>query len=118
ALVTSWLVIKKPDLSMMLNGAIAALVAITAGCAFVAPWGALLIGFVAGASVVGGVLLVERIGIDDPVGAIAAHGMSGLWGTLALGFLTVPTLAENLAPGSGGLLHPGPAHQLRGRAVG
>jgi Amt family ammonium transporter len=118
ALVTSWLVIKKPDLSMMLNGAIAALVAITAGCAFVAPWGALLIGFVAGAIVVGGVLLVERIGIDDPVGAIAAHGMSGLWGTLALGFLTVPTLAENLATGSGGLLYTGSAHQLGVQALG
>ena len=94
AVFTSWLVIKKPDLSMMLNGAIAALVAITAACAFVAPWGAILIGFVAGVIVVFGILLVERIGLDDPVGAIAAHGMSGVWGTLALGFLTVPSLAE------------------------
>src|SRR4051794_6333023 len=78
AVITSWLVIKKPDLSMMLNGAVAALVAITAACAFVAPWGAILIGFVAGAIVVLGVLLVDRIGIDDPVGAIAAHGMAGV----------------------------------------
>src|SRR5205814_9983949 len=89
AVVTSWLVIKKPDLSSMLNGAIAALVAITAACAFVAPWGAIVIGLVAGAIVVYGVLLVERIGIDDPVGAVAAHGMSGVWGTLSLGFLAV-----------------------------
>ena len=96
AVVTSWIVIKKPDLSMMLNGAIAALVAITAACAFVAPWAAILIGFVAGVIVVVGVLAVDRIGIDDPVGAIAAHGMSGMWGTLALGFLTVPSLAEKL----------------------
>ena len=66
AVFTSWLVIKKPDLSMMLNGAIAALVAITAACAFVAPWAAILIGFVAGVIVVFGVLFVERIGIDDP----------------------------------------------------
>ncbi len=78
AVLTSWLVIKKPDLSMMLNGAIAALVAITAGCAFVAPWAAILIGFVAGGIVVFGVLAVERVGLDDPVGAIAAHGMSGI----------------------------------------
>ena len=80
AVVTSWLVIKKPDLSMMLNGAIAALVAITAACAFVAPWAAIVIGFGAGVIVVFGVLLVERIGIDDPVGALAAHGMAGRLG--------------------------------------
>ena len=95
---------------MMLNGAIAALVAITAACAFVAPWGAILIGFVAGVIVVFGILLVERIGLDDPVGAIAAHGMSGVWGTLALGFLTVPSLAERLDTGKRRPL-------LRGRAA-
>ena len=60
AVITSWLVIKKPDLSMMLNGAIAALVAITAACAFVAPWAAIVIGLVSGAIVVVGVLLVEK----------------------------------------------------------
>jgi Amt family ammonium transporter len=118
AVVTSWLVIKKPDLSMMLNGAIAALVAITAACAFVAPWAAVLIGFVAGVIVVLGVLLVDRIGIDDPVGAIAAHGMSGVWGTLALGFLTVPALSEKLATGSPGLFYGGGLHQLGVQALG
>jgi ammonium transporter, Amt family len=118
AVVTSWIVIKKPDLSMMLNGAIAALVAITAACAFVAPWAALLIGFVAGVIVVLGSLLVERVGIDDPVGAIAAHGMSGMWGTLALGFLTVPKLAENLGTGKGGLFYGGGFHQLGIQALG
>ena len=87
AVITSWIVVKKPDLSMMLNGAIAALVAITAACAFVAPWAAILIGGVAGVIVVLGSLLVERLRIDDPIGAIAAHGMAGVWGTLALGFL-------------------------------
>ena len=66
AVITSWLVVKKPDLSMMLNGAIAALVAITAACAFVAPWAAIVIGFVSGIIVVLGSLLVERVGIDDP----------------------------------------------------
>ena len=101
AIVTSWLVVKKPDLSMMLNGAIAALVAITASCAFVAPWAAIVIGFVSGIIVVVGSLAVERVGLDDPVGAIAAHGMSGVWGTLALGFLTVPGLADRLGDRSG-----------------
>ena len=118
AVVTSWIVIKKPDLSMMLNGAIAALVAITAACAFVAPWAAILIGFVAGVIVVLGSLFVEKIGIDDPVGALAAHGMSGMWGTLALGFLTVPKLAENLDTGKGGLFYGGGFHQLGIQALG
>ncbi len=118
AVVTSWLVIKKPDLSMMLNGAIAALVAITAACAFVAPWAALVIGFVAGVIVVLGVLAVDKVGIDDPIGAIAAHGMSGIWGTLSLGFLTVPSLAEKLATGKGGLFYGGGLHQLGIQALG
>jgi Amt family ammonium transporter len=118
AVVTSWLVIKKPDLSMMLNGAIGALVAITAACAFVAPWAAILIGFVAGVIVVLGVLAVDRVGIDDPVGAVAAHGMSGIWGTLALGFLTVPELSEKLATGQPGLFYGGGLHQLGVQALG
>jgi ammonium transporter, Amt family len=118
AVATSWIVIKKPDLSMMLNGAIAALVAITAACAFVAPWAAILIGFVAGVIVVLGSLLVERVGIDDPVGALAAHGMSGMWGTLSLGFLTVPSLADKLATGKGGLFYGGGFHQLGVQALG
>ncbi|MEO8036738.1 MAG: ammonium transporter [Acidobacteriota bacterium] len=118
AVVTSWIVVKKPDLSMMLNGAIAALVAITAACAFVAPWAAILIGFVSGIIVVVGSLLVEKVGIDDPVGAIAAHGMSGVWGTLALGFLAVPKLADRLATGKGGLFYGGGVHQLGVQALG
>jgi Amt family ammonium transporter len=118
AIVTSWLVIKKPDLSMMLNGAIAALVAVTAACAFVAPWAALVVGFVAGCIVVLGVLAVERLGIDDPIGAIAAHGMAGVWGTLSLGFLTLPSQAESLATGSAGLFYGGGVHQLRTQVVG
>jgi Amt family ammonium transporter len=118
AVMTSWIVVKKPDLSMMLNGAIAALVAITAACAFVAPWAAIVIGFVAGVIVVVGALAVERARIDDPIGAIAAHGMAGVWGTLALGFLTVPELAENLATGSAGLFYGGGLHQLGVQALG
>jgi ammonium transporter, Amt family len=118
AVITSWLVIKKPDLSMMLNGAIAALVAITAACAFVAPWAAIVIGLVAGGIVVVGVLAVERVGLDDPVGAVAAHGMSGVWGTLSLGFLTVPGLAAKLDTGRGGLFYGGGFHQLGVQALG
>jgi len=115
---TSWLVIKKPDLSMMLNGAIAALVAITAACAFVAPWAAIVIGLVAGAIVVLGVLAVERARIDDPIGAISAHGMAGVWGTLSLGFLALPGQAESLATGQGGLFYGGGFHQLGVQVLG
>src|SRR5215510_3489662 len=112
AVLTSWVVIKKPDLSMMLNGVVAALAAITAACAFVAPWAALVIGLVSGVIVVLGVLVVERARIDDPIGAISAHGMAGVWGTLSLGFLALPGQAKSLATGSGGLLYGGGFHQL------
>jgi len=118
AVFTSWLVIKKPDLSMMLNGAVAALVAITASCAFVAPWAAIVIGLIAGSIVVVGVLAVERAGIDDPIGAIAAHGMAGVWGTLSLGFLALPSQAESLATGTAGLFYGGGLHQLGVQLVG
>jgi Amt family ammonium transporter len=118
AVATSWIVIKKPDLSMMLNGAVAALVAITAACAFVAPWGAIVIGLVAGVIVVLGVLAVERVRIDDPIGAIAAHGMAGVWGTLSLGFLALPSQAKSLATGSAGLFYGGGVHQLGIQALG
>jgi Amt family ammonium transporter len=118
AVTVSWLVLKKPDLSMMLNGVIAALVAVTAAAGFVAPWAAILIGFVAGGIAVLGVLLVERIRIDDPIGAVAVHGMAGVWGTLATGIFAVPALAENLATGGGGLWYTGSFHQLGVQAVG
>jgi ammonium transporter, Amt family len=116
--LTSWLVIKKPDLSMMLNGVIAALVAVTAAAGFVAPWAAIVIGLVAGAVAVLGVLLVERIRIDDPIGAVAVHGMAGVWGTLATGIFAVPALAENLATGTGGLWYTGSFAQLGTQALG
>ena len=116
--LTAWIVIKKPDISMMLNGAIAALVAITAACGFVAPWAALVIGVVSGAIAVVGVLAIERIGIDDPIGAVSVHGMAGVWGTLATGLFAVPALAKNLATGTGGLVYTGSFHQLGVQALG
>jgi Amt family ammonium transporter len=114
----AWLVLRKADVSMMLNGVIAALVAITAACGFVAPWSAVVIGAVAGSIAVAGVLWVERIGIDDPIGAVAVHGMAGVWGTLAVGLFAVPALASNLATGSGGLFYTGSFHQLGVQALG
>ena len=118
AVLVSWLVIKKPDLSMMLNGAIAALVAVTAACGFVAPWAAIVIGAVAGTIAVLGVLGVERLGIDDPIGAVSVHGLAGVWGTLATGLFALPQLASTLGTGTGGLVYTGSFHQLGVQAVG
>jgi ammonium transporter, Amt family len=118
AVLCAWLVIRKPDLSMMLNGAIGALVAITAACAFVAPWAAIVIGAVAGGIVVLGILLVERLKIDDPIGAIAAHGLAGVWGTLSLGFLAAPSLVDRVGIGEAGLLYGGGVRQLGVQALG
>ncbi len=118
AVAVSWIVIKKPDLSMMLNGVIAALVAITAACGFVAPWAAIVIGAVAGSIAVLGVLGVERLRVDDPIGAVSVHGLAGVWGTLATGIFAVPALADNLATGTGGLVYTGSFHQLGVQALG
>ncbi len=75
----------KPDPTLICNGIIAGLVAISGPCPFVDSWAAVLVGAVAGSVVVGSVLLLERRGIDDPVGAISVHGVAGLWGLLAVG---------------------------------
>ncbi len=75
----------KPDPSMLCNGMLAGLVAITAPCAFVDSWAAVLIGAIAGVIVVISVFFWDRLGIDDPVGAISVHGVNGTWGVIALG---------------------------------
>jgi len=85
AMFTVWKMFGKPDLSMAMNGALAGLVAITAPCAFVDPWAAIIIGAVGGIIVVLGVLGLDKLKIDDPVGAVAVHGFNGIWGTLAIG---------------------------------
>jgi Amt family ammonium transporter len=86
AMFLMWRMFGKPDPSMTANGLLAGLVAITAPCAFVAPWAAAVIGIVAGQIVVYAVLWVERKAkVDDPVGAVAVHGANGLWGLLAVG---------------------------------
>src|SRR6266498_4003592 len=117
-IVSAWVILRKPDISMMLNGVLAALVAITAASGFVAPWAAVVIGMVSGLIAVAGVLFVERIGIDDPIGAVSVHGMAGVWGTLATGLFAVPSLASNLATGPGGLVDTGWLQQLGIQALG
>jgi Amt family ammonium transporter len=108
AMIASLWLFKTLDVSQMGNGAIAGLVAITAPCAFVEGWAALLIGVVAGLILPPLVLAVEKMRIDDPVGALPAHGVAGIWGTLSIGFFAV---AERTG-GAEGLLYGGGAHQL------
>ncbi|MEI9936029.1 MAG: ammonium transporter [Pseudomonadota bacterium] len=86
--VYMWNVYGKPDPSMMCNSMLAGLVAITSPCAFVTPLGAFIIGIVAGVLVVWSVFFVERMGIDDPVGAISVHGANGVWGLIAVGLFS------------------------------
>ena len=82
------IVLKKPDLSMALNGLLAGLVSITAGADVVGPWGAVAMGAVGGVIVVFSILFFDKIKMDDPVGAISVHGVCGIWGTISLVFFT------------------------------
>jgi Amt family ammonium transporter len=93
ALITSRAKQKTIDIGMVGNGAIAALVAITAPSGYVEVWAAPIIGAVAGVIVVYGILAIDKV-LDDPVGALSAHGLAGIWGTLSCGIFTAPRLAE------------------------
>src|SRR5690606_9000284 len=84
AMFTSWRLNDKPDIGLTVNGALGGLVAVTAGCAFVTPLSAVLIGGAAGVIVIIAVLGLERQQLDDPVGAISVHGVCGLWGTVSV----------------------------------
>ncbi len=89
AMFTAWTLFKKPDAGMALNGALAGLVGVTAGCATVSPTSGIIIGGIAGVLVVLSVMFFDRIRIDDPVGAISVHGVCGAWGTLAAGLFNM-----------------------------
>jgi len=108
---------KRIDIGMAGNGAIAALVAITAPSGYVELWAAPIIGAVAGVIVVVGVLAIDKY-IDDPVGALSAHGLAGVWGTLSCGLFTAPRLAEKNAVGDAGLFYTGSFVQLLDQALG
>jgi Amt family ammonium transporter len=85
AMATSWIVQDKPDLAMVLNGALAGLVGITAGADVISPMGSVIVGAISGVIVVVFVLGIDRLKLDDPVGAISVHLVCGIWGTLAVG---------------------------------
>ncbi|MCS6897022.1 MAG: hypothetical protein NZM29_03535, partial [Nitrospira sp.] len=113
ATITAWVVLGKPDLTMILNGCLAGLVAITAPCAVVTVGGAAIIGSIAGILVVLSVLFWDRIRIDDPVGALSVHLVCGIWGTLAVGLFAAPKVLEmGLGVSKPGLFYGGDASQL------
>jgi ammonium transporter, Amt family len=119
AIATAYWRTKAIDIGMAGNGAIAALVAITAPSGYVELWAAPIIGAVAGVIVVLGVYAIDKY-LDDPVGALSAHGLAGIWGTLSCGLFTSPRLAKYNAFGDphGGLLYSGSFKQLLAQAVG
>jgi len=117
SILTAYWKTKAVDIGMAGNGAIGALVAITAPSGYVEPWAGVVIGALAGILVPLGVYAIDKK-IDDPVGALTAHGLCGVWGTLACGIFTSPRLAEYNAFGEGGLLYTGSLHQLGTQALG
>jgi ammonium transporter, Amt family len=119
SLLMCFLKTKCLDIGMAGNGAIGALVAITAPSGYVELWAALPIGLIAGFIVPIGIFAIDKK-LDDPVGALTAHGLCGIWGTLSCGLFTSPRLAQYNAFGdpSGGLLYSGSLRQLIAQAVG
>ena len=99
ALLVHWSMHRVFDLTFMINGCLAGLVGITAGCAFVTPTSAIIIGGLAGAIVVPAVALSDRLRIDDPVGAISVHLVGGIWGTLAVGLFADARLSADVGNG-------------------
>jgi Amt family ammonium transporter len=117
----SWILQKKPDLSMIINGCLAGLVAITAPCAFVSVPSAAIIGAIAGIVVVLSVFMWDKLKIDDPVGALSVHLVNGVFGTLAIGLFGDAGLAAKIGTGtliSSGLLIDGSFAQLGVQALG
>ena len=114
AMLTTWFKFGKPELPLTLNGALAGLVGITAPCAVVSPISAIIIGTVAGLLVIYSVVFLDKMKIDDPVGAIPVHGINGVWGTLAVGLFG----QQAFGLPSDGLFYGGGAGQLGVQALG
>jgi ammonium transporter, Amt family len=117
ALAMNYRITKTIDIGMAGNGAIGALVAITAPSGYVVPWAGVVIGFIAGVIVPLGVYAIDKK-LDDPVGALTAHGLCGIWGTLSCGIFTLPALAKFNTVGGGGLIYTGSFAQLGHQALG
>jgi len=116
ATFTSWILLKKPDLGMTLNGCLAGLVAITAPCAFVSVESSAIIGLVAGTIVVLAVIFFDRIRVDDPVGAVSVHMVNGVWGTFSVGLFAQDWVSPNTT--GNGLLFGGGTKLLIAQLTG
>jgi Amt family ammonium transporter len=114
AMITAWVKYGKPDVSLALNGALAGLVGITAPCNVVGPGSSIYIGAAAGILVVYGIEWLNRLQIDDPVGAFPVHGLCGIWGTLALGLFA----RSDLGAATDGLFYGGGFGQLGTQCLG
>jgi Amt family ammonium transporter len=110
----------KYDMGFVVNGVLGGLVAITAPCATVDPWAAVVIGIVGSLIVMGGVRLLDSLGVDDPVGAVSVHGFAGIWGVLSVGLFSSQALMENAYGTSEnyGLLLGGGGEQLAAQFIG
>jgi len=118
ALTTCWIHDRHHDLGMTLNGVLAGLVGITAGCAFVSPGAAAVIGAVSGILVFYAIRILEKLKIDDAVGAFPVHGVCGIWGTMAIGlFASAPWAGGEGGPGLG-LFYGGGMAQLSVQTYG
>ena len=115
ATLISWMALGKPDITTILNGALAGLVAITASCAFVDVWASVVIGFIAGVLVFYSTRFFEKRRIDDPIFALSVHGAAGVWGTLSTGFFATKELAT---VGKPGLFYGGGFEQLGVQLMG
>ncbi|GAB6926404.1 ammonium transporter [Paenibacillus sp. JCM 10914] len=118
ALFISWAVLGKADIPSMLNGILAAFVAITGACAFVEPWAAVVIGAVAGTITFFTAQWFDRKGIDDPVYAFSVHGIAGMWGAVSTGLFAAPRLVEITEVGQAGLFYGGGFAQLGVQLLG
>lgn len=114
--ITSWLLLKKPDLGMTLNGCLAGLVAITAPCAFVSVESSAIIGVIAGVLVVLAVIFFDQVRVDDPVGATAVHLVNGIFGTLCVGLFAEDWVSPNTT--GNGLLFGGGSKLLMSQLTG
>jgi len=102
----------KFGVSDLCNSVLGGLVGITAGCAVVRPWESIVIGFIGGLVAVGGTRLLDRLHIDDPVGAVSVHGLAGIWGMLSIGFFMDVDRLSGLNNGQVGLFHGGSGYSL------
>lgn len=117
AAITSWLLQGKPDFTMIVNGTLAGLVAITAPCAFVSVGSSVIIGLVAGVLVVFAVMTFDKFKLDDPVGALSVHLVNGIWGTLAVGLFAQSGVCS-AAVTKNGLFFGGGMEQLMPQIIG